>query len=231
LQEAIPTSCGLLDEQLKGGLLAGNIVLVYGEAETGKTTLAIQCAISCARMGHKTIFVDCDGTFSPRRMAQIAANDFEALAPQIILMQPRDFGQQAIVIERLNDFVSEKVGLIIVDTVTSLYRGRLGGDMKITFTLNRQLNCQMASLAQITRTKKVSCLVVSQVRSTVLGENELVQPVATRVLRFWADTNINLKPTASGFIIKATVETRKSKKLPKSMFLKIEERGLGDYRG
>jgi len=231
LKRIIPTGCGLLDERLGGGLLEGNMVLVFGEAETGKTTLAIQCAVNCARMSYKTIFIDCDSTFFPRRMAQIAIDDFEALAHQIILMKPEDFEQQTIVIDRLNDYISKKVGLIVVDTITNLYSERLGDDMKKTFALNRELNRQMACLAQITKTHKVASLIVSQVRSVILEEHGKVQPVATRVLKFWTDKTISLKPTAQTNVIKANVETHIDKKPVKPIFLKIEEKGLHDYRG
>jgi len=225
----IPTGCGLLDEQLGGGLLEGSMVLVFGEAETGKTTLAIQCAVNCAKMGYKTIFIDCDGTFFPRRMAQIASDDFEALASQIILMKPEDFEQQTIVIDRLSDYISKKVGLIVVDTITNLYREKLGDDIKKNFALNRELNRQMACLAQITKTYKVVSLIVSQVQGVVIEKYETVQPVATRVLKFWTDKAISLKPTAQTNIVK--VETRIDEKPAKPIFLKIEESGLHDYRG
>jgi RecA/RadA recombinase len=231
LQRIISTGCGSLDEQLKGGLPEGTLSLLYGEAETGKTTLAVQCAVNCARIGHKTIFIDCDGTFSPNRMAQIARDDFDKIAPQIILMQPADFDQQAVVVERLDEYISRRVGLIVVDTVTGLYRERLGDVMQLNFTLNRELNRQMACLAQITKTRKVASLVIGQVRSLVSGEEETVQPVAMRVLKFWADTTITLQPTAQTKVIKAAVETRAEKRPTKLVLLKIEERGLSDYRG
>jgi RecA/RadA recombinase len=231
LQRIISTGCGSLDEQLKGGLPEGTLSLLYGEAETGKTTLAVQCAVNCARIGHKTIFIDCDGTFSPNRMAQIARDDFDKIAPQIILMQPADFDQQAVVVERLDEYISRRVGLIVVDTVTGLYRERLGDVMQLNFTLNRELNRQMACLAQITKTRKVASLVIGQVRSLVSGKEETVQPVAMRVLKFWADTTITLQPTAQTKVIKAAVETRAEKRPTKLVLLKIEERGLSDYRG
>ncbi|MFP3985021.1 MAG: ATPase domain-containing protein [Candidatus Bathyarchaeia archaeon] len=229
MQKVVPTGCGLLDERLTGGLLEKSITLVYGEAETGKTTLAIQCAVNCARIGYKTMFIDCDKTFYPRRMAQIASDDFGELSSQIILMKPEDFEQQATIIERLDDYISARVGLVIVDTITGLYREKLVNEMKETFALNRELNRQMACLAQTTKTQKVATLVTSQVQSTIMGESETVRPVATRVLKFWADTIISLKLTAQTSVIKATVETRGDKKPSKSMFLKIEEKGLRHY--
>ncbi len=229
MQRIIPTGCGSLDEQLRGGLPEANVVLVYGEAETGKTTLAIQCAVNCARMGYKTIFVDCDGTFFPRRMVQIAAEDFENVGSQIVLIKPEDFEQQAVVLDRLSEYVGGKVRLIVVDTITGLYSERLGNDVMRTFALNRELNRQMACLAQITKTQKVVSLVASQVRSMV-SEEHVVQPVATRVLKFWADMTISLKPTAKARIIKATVESRTARKPSRIISLKIEGEGLRDYR-
>ena len=208
-------------------------MLVYGEADSGKTTLAIQCAVNCARMGYKTIFIDCDNTFFPRRMAQIAFDDFETFASQIILMKPEDFDQQTFVIDRLSEYVSKKVALIAVDSVTGLYREKLGSDIMKTFALNRELNRQMAYLAQIAKTQKVACLVASQVRSVVfahVGERELVQPVATRVLKFWADTIISLKPTSKSNIVKAEVRTHTGKESYRQMFLRIEEKGLHDFK-
>ncbi|RJS79912.1 DNA repair and recombination protein RadB, partial [Candidatus Bathyarchaeota archaeon] len=40
----ISTGCTSLDDLLGGGITSGSITLIYGEAETGKTSLAIQCA-------------------------------------------------------------------------------------------------------------------------------------------------------------------------------------------
>lgn len=230
MPQTIPTGCGSLDERLKGGLRRGNIVLVYGEAETGKTTLAIQCSVNCARMGYKTIFIDCDNTFFARRMAQIASGDFDELATQIILMRPKNFNQQAFVIDRLAEYVGEKVGLIVVDTITGYYREELSGDMTKTLKLNRELNRQMACLAQITRAKNVASLIVSQVRSVVFENADVtMQPVAMRVMKFWADTAISIWPTTESDKIRVNIEMR-SKKRVKPTLLKIAEKGLQDYR-
>lgn len=208
----------------------GNIILVYGEAETGKTTLAIQCAVNCARMGYKTVFIDSDNTFFPRRMAQISGRDFDILAPQIILMKPEDFELQSYIIDRLNEFISQKVGLIVVDTITGLYRGELVGSLKKAVTLNRELNRQMANLAQIAKTRKVATLIISQVRSVISENYDSVQPVASRVLGFWADIEIALKPTRNNGIIRVEIKAHNDKKLSKLILLKVGEKGLHNYK-
>jgi len=187
----IPTSCEAIDEILQGGIPLESVSLVYGEAETGKTTLAIQCAVNCARQGYKTLFVDCDGTFYARRLSQIAIGDFKDIAELIILMKPDNFGEQAIVIDRLTDYMTKSFGLVVIDTITSLYRAEIAERPEKTFELNRELNRQMACLAQIARTQKIVVLITSQVRSVFNEAHVSIEPVATRVLKFWADTIID----------------------------------------
>ncbi|MEM2766909.1 MAG: ATPase domain-containing protein, partial [Candidatus Bathyarchaeia archaeon] len=93
--QKIPTKCRELDLILDGGFSLGKIGLIYGEAETAKTTLVMQCAVNCAELGYKTLFVDCDGTFSARRLSQIARENFKKVAELIILAKPKDFKEQA----------------------------------------------------------------------------------------------------------------------------------------
>jgi DNA repair protein RadB len=224
LQITIPTGCKTVDEKLRGGVKERSLVLVYGEAETGKTTLAIQLAINCARAGYKTIFVDADNTFFSRRMRQLAGDDFETLAPQMILMKPESFKQQTVAINNLDDYVSSRVKLVVVDTITSLYRAELG-KRRDAFKLNRELNRQLGYLAQIVKTKNVACMVVSQVRSVFPDEGVIV-PVAVRVLRFWADTVISMRPTSKEDVVKLTVSEKREERPVRAILLKIEEKGL-----
>ncbi len=51
--QTIQTGCECLDNYLGGGISPGNITLIYGEPETGKTTLAMQCAMNCALKNHE----------------------------------------------------------------------------------------------------------------------------------------------------------------------------------
>ena len=69
-------------------------------------------------------------------------------------------------------------------------------------------------------------LLTSQVRSVLQTEGVIVEPVATRVLKFWADTVINLKPTARPHVIKAVLEKHPEQKKLKTCFLKITPRGI-----
>ena len=204
--QQIQTGCGCLDNYLGGGISPGNITLIYGEPETGKTTLAMQCAINCAMENHKTLYIDCDGTFASYRLSQIASENFDKIADLILLMKPIDFTEQAIVIDNLSEYTAKNFGLVVIDTFTSLYRAEIGVSSKKTFNLNRELNRQLAILAQNTKTQKLPIIITSQVRSVFGNSYNSVEPVATRVLSFWAETIISMKPTLDPQIIKAEFE-------------------------
>ncbi|MEM2092822.1 MAG: ATPase domain-containing protein [Candidatus Bathyarchaeia archaeon] len=226
----IPTNCARLDEILDGGFSLGELSLIYGEAETAKTTLTMQCAVNCAAMGFKTLFIDSDGTFSAGRLSQIAMHhDFDKIAERIILAKPKDFREQATVINRLADYLTKDFRLVIVDTLTSLYRAELAEKPEKTFEINRELNRQMAWLAQTARSNKLAVIVVSQVRSILDEAIVSVEPVATRVLKFWADTILAMKPTESERVVKVSVEKKERATGSVSCYLRIEQKGLVDY--
>jgi len=229
LEDTISTCCVSLDKLLGGGIRKGEISLVYGEAETGKTAFAIQCAVNCARTDSKTIFIDADGTFSSRRLLQIAYRDIEKLSPLIILFRPTTFQEQTNVIDHLENYLTEKAGLVVVDTITSLYRVELGASPEETFKLNRKLNTQLAYLAQIAKTRKVAVLITGQVRSTLVEEQINVEPVATRVLKFWSDIVLRFKRTGQMRVIKVFLEKHPKRKHPPSRFLMIDRTGVRDF--
>ncbi len=200
------TSTGIecIDNSIGGGISPQTITLIYGEPETGKSTLSIQCAAHFAERNCKVLYLDCDNTFSAKRLSQLVNDQFDFIAERIMLVKPRDFREQTAVIDRIEDYTFN-VGLIVIDTFTSLYSAQAACYSK-AYSVNRELNRQLAILAQTVKTRKIPLILTSQVRSIVTEENSNVRPVATRVLKFWADTIIALKPTEYPQIVKATVE-------------------------
>jgi DNA repair protein RadB len=214
---------------LSGGVSSESVTLIYGEPETGKTTLTMQCAVNGALQGYKTLFIDCDNTFSAERLSQISAGKFEEIAALIILMKPNDFREQTAVIDHLPDYTTKNFGLVIIDTVTSLYRAQIAEASGKVFDLNRELNRQMAVLAQTAKTQKIPIIVTSQVRSVFNESYISVAPVATRVLKFWADTIIAMKPTENPQIIRAVLEKAYGKAQEATCHLRITGTGIHDY--
>ena len=222
----ISTGCNCIDGKIGGGINPETIMLIYGEPETGKSTFALQCAVHCALQKGKVLYIDCDNTFSTERLAQIAGDRFNEVAEQIVLVKPRDFREQTAVIDRIEDY-TVNVGLIIVDTFTSLYSAKAAESPK-AYKDNRELNRQLALLAQTVKTKKIPLLMTSQVRSVITEQSSSVRPVANRVLKFWADTILFLKPTEYPQTLKATIEKTPSVEGEAVCYIQIGETGITD---
>jgi DNA repair protein RadB len=228
LVNKIPTGSNCIDNSLEGGIAPETIILIYGEPETGKTTFAIQCAANCALQGKKTLFVDCDNTFATERLNQITREKFDQVAEQIILMKPKDFAEQAAIVDQLTDYVAKNFGLVVIDTFNSLYRAKVSEtSVKASFTLNRELNRQMALLAQNAKTLHIPIIVTSQVKAVFNETYVSVAPVATRVLQFWADNIIALKPTENPQLIKAVLQKNRNPQ-EATCYLRISQLGIHD---
>jgi DNA repair protein RadB len=225
----ISTGCRCIDDNIGGGISPESISLIYGEPETGKTTLAIQCAVSCGLQNYKTLFVDCDNTFSSKRLSQLSGDKFDQVAEQIILVKPKDFKEQMAVIDRIQEYTAKNFGLIIIDTFTSLYGAKVAEVTGKAFSVNRELNRQLAILAQTTKIRKIPVVITSQVRAVFDSQNSSsVAPVANRVLKFWADTIVSMKPTTYPQNIKVVLEQTRETPQEATCYVQIGETGISD---
>ena len=156
--------------------------------------------------------------------------DLTKLPNESFLVKPKNFREQTALIDQINEYATTNVGLIIIDTFTSLYGAKVSETSvkSKTFGVNRELNRQLAILAQTTKIKKIPVIVTSQVRSVFNDQSTSVRPVATRVLKFWADTIITLKPTNNPQTIKAVVEKAREIEEEVTCYVQIGEAGIQD---
>jgi DNA repair protein RadB len=177
----------------------------------------------------KTLFVDCDNTFSAKRLSQVSAGKFDTVSELVMLVKPKDFAEQTAIVDHLPDYIARNFGLVVIDTFTSLYRARVSETSAKAFGLNRELNRQLAVLAQTAKIQRIPIIITSQVRSVFDESFVTVAPVATRVLQFWADTIIALKPAENPTIIKAVIEKNRNTK-EATCQLRITETGIHDHQ-
>ncbi len=224
----LPTLTPSLDRLLGGGFPTGCLSLVYGEAETGKTTLTMQCAVSASRRRLKTLYVDSDQSLSHHRLLQIIGADNADACEDIIIFLPQSFLEQSQIVESLENYITKRVGLIVIDTVTSLYRASLEGGKP--FDLNRELNRQLAYLAELAARHHLTAVITGQVRSTVDGLGWKIEPVARRTLFHWPKVVLKLKLTAKRSIKEARLERPLSDDpAERHCLLEMVEKGLVDF--
>ena len=147
----------------------------------------------------------------------------------MIIMRPSIFQDQTIAIDNLEKVITNKFGLIIVDTITSLYQVEPDNKQE-TFAVNRELNRQMAVLTQIAKTSGIAVLIISQVRSVPFGAKMKKKPVARRVLNYWSDVILNMEQSGQTRVIKILREKHPKIKGIGYIYVKIESEGITDYR-
>ena len=222
----MPSRCETLDALLGGGFTAGEITIIYGEAGTGKTTLAIQTSIEAARRSFKVLFIDADHSFTHQRFLQLAGEDSAGVSERILLFFPETFSAQMSLIESIENYLTASTRLIIVDTITSLYRVSLGSS-EHTFMLNRELNRQLAYLSEVALGHGLVVLLTSQVHARLDFPFGRIEPVARRTLAHWPRTIIRLKNTSERGRKEFVIERRKGRQTaPLKCFASLATRGF-----
>ena len=85
----------------------------------------------------------------------------------------------------------------------------------------------MAVIAQTAKTQHLPVIIISQVKALINEPYISVAPVATRVVQFWANTTIVLKPSENPQTIQATVKTNHNPK-EATCYLRIAQTGIHD---
>jgi len=226
IEDVIPSRCEPLDASLGGGFTVGEIVVVYGEAGTGKTTLAIQTAIETARRGSKVLYIDTDRSFTHQRFSQLAGEDSDAVSDQILLFFPDTFSAQTSLVESIENYLTASTRLLVVDTITSLYRVSLGPAER-TFSLNRELNRQLAYLSEAALRRRLVVLLTSQVHARMDFPFGRIEPVARRTLAHWPRTIIRLRNTREQSKKEIIIERRRGRQTKSLKYLaRLSGRGL-----
>lgn len=195
-----------LNKWLEGGYEKGIVTLFYGPAASGKSNFVLLISAHLAKNGKKIIFIDTEGSFSVERIKQISVDIPEEILKNIVILKPTNFAEQKKsffnLLKELKE--SKDIGLIVVDSITMLYRLELAEARKIGIEkiqdVNSDLANQMRALYEIARKRNIPVLVTGQVYSDFLSEEEWlsgkqagVNVVGGDILKYWSKCIIELK--------------------------------------
>jgi DNA repair protein RadB len=219
--DKISSGTKILDNLLEGGYEKDAITTIYGPAGSGKTNLLLLAATEAAKNGQKVIYIDTEGGFSITRLQQIAPKH-EKIMRNIIFFKPTTFEEQKKVFEKLRELANAKIGLIIVDTISMLYRLERSGDgIK---EINRELGAQMCALTEIARKKNIPVLIANQVYSP-FESKEQVKIVGGDIMTYGSKCLIELQTGTNG-LRKAILRKHRSIAGEKESIFRIVTKGI-----
>lgn len=155
----LPTGSRCLDALLGGGVETGTITQIYGGSGTGKTSICLMLAFNTAKHFGKVAYLDTEG-LSGERVRQIFA-DRETLK-NVFIYDVFDFKMQSSAIKELGKLCKkEEVRLVIVDSVTALYRSELE-DEERQIKVKRELTAQLTYLLGLARKHDLAVVITNQ---------------------------------------------------------------------
>jgi len=219
--ERISTGTKILDKLLEGGYEKDAITTIYGPAGSGKTNLLLLAAVETAKNGQKAVYVDTEGGFSIARLKQIAPKHTKIM-DNIIFFKPTTFEEQKKAFKKLKEIANTKIGLIIVDTISMLYR--LERNEEGIKEINRALGAQMFSLTEIARKKKIPVLIANQVYSP-FESKEKVKMIGGDIMTYGSKCLIELQTGTKG-LRKAILRKHRSIAGEKEEIFRIVTKGI-----
>ena len=193
--DKIPLACSI-DSIIGGGIEKGSITQFYGPPGSGKTNIALKMLVQCAKNGKRAVFIDTEGGLSNERMKQIAGDQFDNIAGNIIVLEPTTFEEQDESIKKIEYSIKsgeENIDLIILDSAVALYRLKEGGQTEI----NRDLSKQMGILSMIARKYDIAVVVTNHIYS-IFDEEGVIEPVGGTILKYWSKIIVELVKDENG---------------------------------
>jgi len=217
-------SCGnvVFDQLLNGGFEHKTLTTIYGPAGSGKTNVVLILSKNVLEQGKKVIFIDTESSFSIERFKQIGGIN-EKNFDSLVIFKPKEFKDQKDLIYELNDILDSNVGLVVVDSISMLYRieNSKSGDIS---TINKEFSLQISFLVDISVKYDIPVVVTSQVYSD-FEKKDSVNLVGGDLLRYSSKCLIELKSGRNG-LRQAIIKKHRSISQDKSILFKIISDGI-----
>ena len=143
------------------------------------------------------------------------------------MLNPTSFDEQKKVFGQLNGIInSEKVGLIVIDSIVMLYRLQRGSDEEVSIT-NKELANQLAILSSIARKKNIAVLTTNQVYADFDKPNNF-RMVGGDLLKYWSKCIVRLESIER--VRKASIFKHRSLAEGRSVYFDIVGSGLRETK-
>ena len=175
------------------------IISVWGDFGVGKTTFALQTAIESAEFGNNVIFFYTKPNLPYDKMKLISKGvNMKLDNLHIILINNFDelhkviFNFEFLILKLLQE-EKKKINLIIIDSLTNLYRIELNKDKKEkNYNLNYKLNQILANLYYLNQKYRIEVLVVNEISRKNSSDQINEIQSGGKVMEYWINMSIKI---------------------------------------
>ena len=172
----LTTGSSQIDDALYGGIEWGSLTELFGEARVGKTqllhTLAVTTQLDLAQGGGagKVLYIDTEGCFRPERISMIAERfgiRAEDCLNNILVARVHTHDKQMQACHEAGQLIvqeGEPVRLLIIDSITALFRSEYSGRGELA-TRQQRLAVHLRCLQNIASEFNVAVVYSNQMMS------------------------------------------------------------------
>ncbi|MEM2906835.1 MAG: DNA repair and recombination protein RadA, partial [Candidatus Odinarchaeota archaeon] len=199
----ITTGSKNLDSLIGGGVETQSITEVFGPFRSGKTQLAhqlsvfVQLPVDKGGLNGKALYIDCEGTFRPERIVQMAAAvdlDPKIALKNIWCARAYNSDHQMLLCQQASELIKkENLKLIVIDSIMSHFRAEYIG-REMLARRQQKLNKHLHMLERTADIENVAILITNQVMAkpdTFFGDP--TEPVGGHVLAHVPQTRLYLR--------------------------------------
>ena len=178
------------------------IFSVWGDLGVGKTTFALQTAINTLKDKKKVLYIYTKPNLPSKKILTLS-KDSEEILDWITFIKPMDFEDLNNTVFNLEFLIlknfennDDQLKLIVVDSITELYRLELNTNKKErNYNLNYQLNQILANLTYLNETYNIEILIVNEVSRKKFDDQIIEVQSGGKVMEFWVKYNLKIGKT------------------------------------
>ncbi len=192
-----------INEFFKSTKAKEGVTSLWGNFGVGKTTLSLQTAKKYALNRKKVLYIYTKPNLPFIKISNVFENNLEDVLENDLFIHTTNFDDLFNLIFNLEfgvlDDLKTKNGalnLIIVDSMTDLYRLELNRDKKgKNFVLNYKLNQMLANLVSLKQKYEIDILIINETsRRTIEGQTYELES-GGNVMQYWVANSIKIERT------------------------------------
>lgn len=204
-----------------GGFPRGRVTEVSGWEASGKTTLALEAAAQCQRIGGYVVFIDSEWALDRPYATKLGFDTYDQR--KCLYTQPETFEDAAEIAQTMVD--TGKVDLMVLDSVSALMPADAEGESQ-TIKLNeamgkraRMMSVWMPKLIQQARRGKTAIVLINQLRDVIHANTFLAKfgdkttTSGGKAVRFYASLRLEATQRRKGSVKRAAVDPISGKEI------------------